>query len=210
MELLWLFLVQSVILALMPGPDILYVAVQSMVYRPKNALAVVFGLVTGCLWHTLLVSAGISTLLFQLPWSKNMLLLLGALYFFYLSFRSFQAKTIQTPTMKDDRVKSRLALYGQGFLMNAMNPKVALFFMAFFPGFIFSTSLPIWWQMTVLGLIFSTVTLVVFSAVALAGNRLQKVISQLPSAAFWMNRIQAIILLLLGVFLLFSLDIAYF
>jgi threonine/homoserine/homoserine lactone efflux protein len=64
--------------------------------------------------------------------------------------------------------------------------------------------------MTVLGLVFSTVTLVVFSAVALAGNRLQKVITQLPSAAFWINRIQAIILLLLGVFLLFSLDIAYF
>ena len=205
-----MFLVQSVILALMPGPDILYVAVQSMVYQPKKALAVVFGLVTGCLWHTLLVSAGISTLLFQLPWSKNVLLSLGALYFFYLSFQSFRAKTIQTPSVQDDGEKSRLALYGQGFLMNALNPKVALFFMAFFPGFIFSASLPVWGQMTVLGLIFSTVTLVVFSAVALAGSRLKKVITQLPTATFWINRVQAIILLLLGVFLLFSLDIAYF
>ncbi|MDP4607256.1 MAG: LysE family translocator [Flavobacteriaceae bacterium] len=210
MELLWLFLLQSVILALMPGPDILYVAVQSMVYHPKKAMAVVFGLVTGCLWHTLLVSAGVSTLLFQLPWSKNLLLIFGAIYFFYLAIQSYRAKTVSALTWSDAQDKSGLALYGQGFLMNALNPKVALFFMAFFPGFLYAPSTPVWWQMTVLGLIFSGVTLIVFSAVAFAGYRLQKVLTQLPAAGLWINRIQAIVLLLLGVFLLYSLDIAYF
>jgi threonine/homoserine/homoserine lactone efflux protein len=129
------FLVAAVLLTLMPGPDILCVLVQSMTRGKKAGIVFAAGLCTGLVVHVTTVALGVSALLLSSSWAFTLLKILGACYLFYLGVKTFW-HCRENHFQLSDTAPIRSRLYGKGILMNVLNPKVILFFLALFPRFV--------------------------------------------------------------------------
>lgn len=168
------FVLFSTLLALAPGPDNTFVLVQSMRYGARKGLFIVLGLVLGCAVHTTWVVIGVATLMERMPSLAVLLRVFGTLYMLYLAYLLLTADDGSTPGEQEGKEGSHLFMLRTGFLMNVLNPKVGIFFLSFFPGFLFSDTLSNYIQFIVLGLVFMAVTLLVFGGIALGGSRLSK------------------------------------
>ncbi|TCL71587.1 threonine/homoserine/homoserine lactone efflux protein [Hydrogenispora ethanolica] len=130
-----LFVLSGVLLNITPGSDTLYILGRSISQGKKAGIMSVLGIGTGALVHTLLVAVGLSALLARSVLAFNLIKYLGAAYIMYLGVRAWFAKGdgLALKTLEPD---SPLKIYGQGVLNNVLNPKVALFFLAFLPQFV--------------------------------------------------------------------------
>jgi len=164
MEQILLFFISSLALTLMPGPDILFVINQSIEDK-KSGLLVAFGLCSGLVVHTLVLALGLSAIIEQ---NDNVIMFFkyfGSVYLFYLASQEFKKDSVTIERQKEN-------FYLRGVYMNLINPKVLIFFLAYFPNFLFSDTISISYQFIILGAIFIFQALIVFSTVSLASNRL--------------------------------------
>lgn len=158
------------LLTIMPGPDIIYVLVQSVSNGKKYGIATSLGLVSGIIVHTSLVAFGVSAMIKQSENIFFIIKLFGALYLLYLAYMTYKSNEEVLLNTKAEK-KGLLKLFKQGFVMNVLNPKVSIFFLAFFPGFLYSSSQSTITQFYVLGGLFMLQALLIFSMVAiLSGN----------------------------------------
>ena len=141
LETLISFVLATTILAISPGPDNIFVLTQSLVNGAKAGLATVFGLMLGCLFHTTLVAFGVSEIIKQHENLFFLIKLFGASYLLYLSYKVYTKESQIIFSIKNIIKRSSLELFWKGFLMNVLNPKVTIFFFAFFPQFLFSNDL---------------------------------------------------------------------
>ena len=170
-EILISFALATVALAISPGPDNIYVLVQSISNGKSFGLATVCGLITGCIVHTSLLAFGVSAIIKSNDTIFLGIKIFGALYLFYLAYTVYKSNADFDFSTSEAPKKSLKALFIQGFFMNVLNPKVTIFFLAFFPGFLFSDSLSTVVQFYVLGGIFMVISFLIFSTIALlAGN----------------------------------------
>ena len=165
MDQILLFLISSLALTLMPGPDILFVLNQSLESK-KSGLIISIGLCSGLLVHTLILVFGLSTFIEANEYVISYLKYFGTLYLFYLAFDELNTK------FKQASKPNNTNLFLRGLYMNLVNPKVLLFFIAYFPNFLFSETLSISLQFLILGSIFIFQALIVFSSASLASNKL--------------------------------------
>ena len=164
MDQILLFFISSLALTLMPGPDILFVINQSIEDK-KSGLLVAFGLCSGLVVHTLVLALGLSAIIEQ---NDNVIMFFkyfGSFYLFYLASQEFKKVRVTSERHKEN-------FYLRGVYMNLINPKVLIFFLAYFPNFLFSETISISYQFIILGAIFIIQALIVFSIVSLASNRL--------------------------------------
>ena len=164
MDQILLFFISSLALTIMPGPDILFVINQSLEDK-KSGLLVSFGLCSGLIVHTLVLAFGLSAIIEQ---NDNVIMFFkyfGSVYLFYLAFQEFKKDRIISERQKEN-------FYLRGVYMNLINPKVLIFFLAYFPNFLFSDTISASSQFIILGAIFILQALIVFSIVSLASNRL--------------------------------------
>ena len=160
------FITASVLLTLSPGPDIIYVLVLSLSNGERAGILTTLGLVSGIIIHTSLVAFGISAILKESESVYLIIRILGACYLFYLAYRVWKSKAeIQIKAGPGGRSKN-LSLFKRGFIMNVINPKVTIFFLAFFPGFLWDTTGNTVYQFYVLGALFMLQALIIFSLVA--------------------------------------------
>ncbi|PID48272.1 MAG: threonine transporter RhtB [Proteobacteria bacterium] len=198
------FLGASVLLALMPGPDNIFVLTQSLTRGQRNGIAISFGLSLGVLVHTTAAATGLSIVLKQSHIAFLVVKYLGAVYLFYLAFLATKEEPI---CMDENDGKTKedglVFLIRKGFLMNVLNPKVTLFFIAFLPQFVSPNGFDIMLQMLILGLIFMIQAFVVFSSISILAGRLTK---YLNSPRFWniSKWSKIIVLFILGLMLLLS------
>ena len=158
------------LLTIMPGPDIIYVLVQSATNGKKYGIATSLGLVSGIIIHTSLVAFGVSAIIKQSESIFFMIKLFGALYLLYLAYITYKSNDEVLLNTKAEK-KGLLKLFKQGFIMNVLNPKVSIFFLAFFPGFLYSSTQSTIIQFYVLGGLFMLQALIIFSMVSvLSGN----------------------------------------
>lgn len=198
------FLTASVILTLMPGPDVVYVLVQSIAYGKRTGIVISLGLVTGVLVHTSLVAFGVSALLKSSPTFFFFIKMIGAFYLFYLAYKAFKAKPeINLNQTNPIEQKSAWYYYRQGFFMNLLNPKVLLFFLSFFPGFLWKDTQLIK-QFYLLGGIFIVQGLLIFSSIAVMASSLKKYILTHKNALQTIAYVQVFMFSLLGILILFS------
>jgi len=170
METLISFIGASMLLTIMPGPDIIYVLVQSATNGKKYGIATSLGLVSGIIIHTSLVAFGVSAIIKQSESIFFMIKLFGALYLLYLAYITYKSNDEVLLNTKAEK-KGLLKLFKQGFIMNVLNPKVSIFFLAFFPGFLYSSAQSTIIQFYVLGGLFMLQALIIFSMVSvLSGN----------------------------------------
>ena len=197
-----IFIASSVALALVPGPDNIFVLMQSALYGRKAGLVVTLGLCSGLLVHTAIVALGIATIFQTSPLAFNLLKISGGIYLLYLAVLAFKSSS-----SKINSHGSRLSyykLYSRGIIMNITNPKVAIFFLAFLPQFTNINLGLISIQILLLGCLFILSTLLVFSFIAINGGYLQQWLQQSPSAPIILNTIAGIIFVALAIRLFIS------
>ena len=166
MQEILLFLISSLALTLMPGPDILFVINQSLDKR-KNGIITSLGLCTGLIFHTMFLAFGLSALIES---NKSVIIFLkyfGTIYLFYLAYLEIKSEN-KVNTSLDSK------LFLRGLYMNLINPKVLIFFIAYFPNFLFSDTVKISNQFLILGAIFILQALLVFISVSLIAHKLIK------------------------------------
>ena len=202
LETLLSFVLATVILSLSPGPDNIFVLTQSIVNGKKFGLATVFGLISGCLVHTTLLAFGVSAIIKQ---SENLFFtikLFGAIYLLYLAFKVYQSDASIILVKGNVENKTTAQLFKQGFIMNVLNPKVSIFFLAFFPGFLFSDSISTVIQFYILGLIFMLVSLIIFSTIAILASAIAEKIKENKNIALYLKWTQIVVFVLIAVFIL--------
>lgn len=197
------FVVSSSALAISPGPDNIFVLTQSISNGVKAGLATVFGLVSGCLVHTTLLAFGVSEIIKRSDTLFFGIKLFGALYLLYLAYKVFKSEdSILLESNKD--VKSPKKLFWTGFTMNVLNPKVTIFFLAFFPGFLFSEELSPVVQFYVLGLLFMLSALIIFGAIALLAGSISSYLTSHNKVGLYLKWVQIIVFVGIAVYLLLS------
>ncbi len=166
------FLLASIALTLSPGPDILYVLTQSISNGKKSGIVTAAGLVTGILVHTTLIALGVSAMIKQSELIFTIIKITGACYLLWIAFQVYRAPASVDLKTHNGRKKPVFSLFKQGFIMNVLNPKVTLFFLAFFPGFIDGTSGNVTQQIYLLGFLFMFQAFAIFSLVSILADKL--------------------------------------
>ncbi len=192
------FVAVSMLLTISPGPDILYVITQSTTSGKRAGIATAMGLCTGLLVHTAAAAFGVSEILRQSAVAFSILKYAGAAYLFYLAWKALaenRDSQIDPPPVK----KSKKSLYRQGILMNILNAKVALSFLAFLPQFVNTNSGSISAQMVILGLLFIIQAIVIFTLVAVFAGIFGDKLAKNQKLAKRINYIKGSVFILIGV-----------
>lgn len=173
------FIIASACLALLPGPDILFVLTQSIGRGFKAAFSVSLGLVSGLAFHTAAVALGVAALVAASPVLFHILKYLGAAYLVWLGIGAVRAsRSVSVQAAPTSAVfaesYSFARFYRRGVIMNVLNPKVIIFFLSFFPGFIPKDTPHVGWAAAELGVTFAAVTLCVFTLVCALGGWFNK------------------------------------
>ncbi|ADY27957.1 LysE family translocator [Cellulophaga lytica] len=204
LDILLAFISATTLLAFFPGPDNIYVLTQSLVNGKKYGLATVAGLISGCLVHTTLLAFGVSALIKANDYLFLGIKIFGALYLFYIAYKVFKSDGSLILGGDNAPKKSLFSLFKQGFIMNVLNPKVALFFLAFFPGFLFSNTLNTIVQFYVLGVLFMVVSFVVFSIIAILAGSISSYIIKNEKVGYIFKWLQIVVFVGLGIYILLS------
>ena len=197
----------ALLLGIAPGPDNIFVLTQSALYGARAGIASTLGLMTGLVWHTLIVALGVAAIFQTSPAAFTALKLVGAAYLVYLAWLTWKSGSVRAPAQGPSAASAgpgQWALYRRGVLMNATNPKVTLFFLAFLPQFTKPELGMLPWQTAQLGLLFALSTLLVFGGVALVGGRLSLWLNNTPRGQLCINRLAALVFVLLAASLLFG------
>ena len=201
-ETLLSFAFATALLAISPGPDNIFVLSQSIVNGRRFGLATVFGLISGCLVHTTLLAFGVSAIIKE---SENLftgIKIFGAIYLLYLSFKVYKSNAAIAFSEDHSLKKTTKQLFKEGFIMNVLNPKVSIFFLAFFPGFLFSTTLNTVFQFYVLGGVFMFVSLIIFSAIAILAGSISGKIKRNKRIGYYLKWTQIVVFILIAIFIL--------
>lgn len=193
-----LFLISGILLNLTPGPDTVYILGRSIAQGREAGVASAFGISIGSIFHTCAAALGLSAILATSAFAFGTIKIIGAAYLVFLGIRMIfdRGKELRLPS--NFRRRTTLAAFRQGILTNILNPKVALFFLAFLPQFIdpaSSTKIP---AFIVLGLTFVTtgtiwcLVLAWFASVFSDRLRKSETISQ------WLNRTAGALFVFLG------------
>ncbi len=197
------FLIASMLLTIAPGPDIMYLLAKSLADGARSGISLALGLTTGLIFHTSLVIIGVAAIIQQSPLAFAILKYAGAAYLLYLAWGAFHAQG----NLKLNAVNksgSYFKLYRRGVIMNVLNPKVLLFFLAFLPQFVNLNSDSVSLQIAFLGFIFGLQTLVIFSLVAICAGKVRDYILNIKNFNKIMGYIQGIVLLLISLALIIS------
>ena len=182
------FCAASFLLGIAPGPDNLFVCSQAALYGVRCGITVVLGLCAGLVLQTAVVAA--SPVLF---WGVR---LLGAAYLLYLAVMAWRhpySESGKTTAL------SGWQLWRRGLIMNITNPKVEIFFLAFFPQFVTrgASALQTALEMTLLGVTFIVITLIVFGGIAVAAGQIAEHLRS-PRFQFYLSRGSAVLFVLLA------------
>jgi len=195
------FSIATIALALSPGPDNIYVLTQALVNGTKSGIATTAGLISGCIVHTSLLAFGVSALITASPTIFYVIKLLGALYLLFLAYRVF--KSDATVSYADKAPKKPLFdLFKQGVIMNLVNPKVMIFFLAFFPAFLWNPSADTVTQFYILGFTFMAVSFVIFSTIAVLAGSISGYLMKHKSVGVWLKWLQIVVFIGIAVFIL--------
>ncbi len=176
-DVMALFFTSSVLLALAPGPDNIFVLTQAAQNGRLAGLMVTLGLCSGLLVHTSAVALGLAAVIQASAVAFSVLKFMGAGYLFYLAWQAFRAGGGSDAVLRVASIRKR-SLYLRGIIMNVTNPKVSIFFLAFLPQFVDPAMGAIVPQIMVLGALFIVATILVFGGVSLLaggiGERFRK------------------------------------
>ena len=183
-QTLGMFVVYAMLLTLAPGPDILTVVARAVAQGTWAGIVATMGFATGLIFHTSAAALGLALVLHESPRALRGIQYAGAAYLVYLAVRMFLGKDTVLGEQREERVRALWRIYGQSILMNVLNPKVTIFFLAILTGFAQPKGpWPVWVQMVVLGALFALCTLAGFGTCAVAAGQVSRFFVKRPGAA---------------------------
>lgn len=200
-DALILFSIATLGLALSPGPDNIYVLTQSLVNGTKSGIATTAGLISGCIVHTTLLAFGISAIITASEEIFYGIKVLGACYLFYLAFKVYKSHDHISLAANAPK-KSYAQLFKTGVIMNLINPKVMIFFLAFFPGFLWDKQGNTVAQFYILGITFMIISFITFSIIAIAAGRISGLLTEWKSMGVVLKWVQIVVFVGIAVFIL--------
>jgi threonine/homoserine/homoserine lactone efflux protein len=169
-----LFIPAMLAITFMPGPDMLFVLALSAHGGARQGIVGVLGVITGGCIHTTAAALGLSALIFQSAFLFSLVKTAGAAYLIFLGLRTLFARDQAAQEAQAARpVSDDWTAYRRGLITNLLNPKVALFVLAFLPQFVVPEHGHVGLQIATLGAIWFGFGLIVLSGVALAGGALE-------------------------------------
>jgi threonine/homoserine/homoserine lactone efflux protein len=202
-----LFVAASLAVIVAPGPDNIYVLTRGIAQGRKVALASAWGMCSGLLFHTTLAAVGLSAILARSAGALSLVKYIGAAYLVYLGIRALLSREEFSPLVEKIFTVKLRNFFLQGLTMNLLNPKVAVFFMAFLPQFVspsVGTAGSAALRLVALGLVFALLSVVIFSAIALFSGVVGDRLSRNPRFATALQWSTAFVLVGLGVRLALS------
>ena len=194
-----LFALASLMLNITPGNDMLYVATRSTSQGVKAGIVSALGIAGGCIIHLLAAVVGLSAIIANSAIAFDIIKYAGAAYLIYLGIKSILSKQNKFSIHHSVEKKSLSKLFSQGALTNVLNPKVALFFLAFLPQFIHPEKGNTAMQILLLGLWFNFSGTIVNSTVAILFGKLGNWLADKQSFIKWQNKITGLLLVGLGI-----------
>ena len=193
-----LFMGVSWALIIAPGPDMLYVITRGMAHGRRAGVLSAVGVVCGILVHTTAAAFGLTLILQTSAFAFLFVKFAGAAYLIYLGIRAWLEKSTFTLETAPPAVTSK-TLFWQGVLSNALNPKIAIFFLAFLPQFVDQGNSQVTSQMVLLGLTFACFGLCFLLVVGYSSGAIGKWLTGRPQYAQFFQRLAGGILLGLGI-----------
>jgi threonine/homoserine/homoserine lactone efflux protein len=194
-ETLATFLTAAVVLALVPGPDNVFVLTQSAVQGKGAGLAVVMGLCTGLIGHSTAVALGVAAIFQTSALAFTVLKYIGAAYLVYLAWQMFRAPVENIGEASGGIATDYGKLYLRGIIMNVTNPKVSIFFLAFLPQFTDPERGSVTIQILLLGGVFIGATIIVFGGIAVLAGFLGEWLNRSPRVLMVLNKLAGTIFL---------------
>lgn len=206
------FLIAAVLLNLSPGPDIAFILAQTVKNGRRTGFYAMFGIWTGAFLHVLLATVGLSAILATSATAFTVVKWVGAAYLFWLGIQairssggSFIADTSDTGNSTGDNRKTNdKQVFRQGMLIAALNPKVAIFFLAFLPQFVVEGAGSASAQLFLHGSLIIVVAAFIEPPLVILGDRLTHRLSDNPRIALWLDRGLGSLFIALGIRLALS------
>ena len=194
---LFYFLCASVVLTVAPGPDNIFVVTQGITRGRRQAIVTALGMCSGISVHTTAAAFGISALFYSSVIAFNVVKYAGAAYLMYLAYKTLRERSAIKLPVADDRPDP--ALFRRGFIMNVLNPKVAMFFLAFLPQFVTTNTGYFPLQMLLLGFLFMLQAVVIFCLIGYFSGSIGSFVLARPKVAKHFGWLTAGVLASLGV-----------
>ncbi len=193
------FLTAAVLLNLSPGPDIAFILGQTVRGGRKSGFAAMFGIWTGAFGHVLMAAAGLSIILATSAVAFSVVKWAGAAYLIWLGISALRSGGGSFVSENTKTGQTMSAIYKQGAMVGLLNPKVAVFFLAFLPQFVVEGAGPVWAQLFLHGTLIIVVAGLIEPPLVIAGEKLTSKLRGNPSIGKWMDRTLGTIFIALGI-----------
>lgn len=196
---LFVFIGASILVILAPGPDIIFAITQGISNGKKVGFFTALGLSLGNSVHTLGAALGVSIIFETSPVAFTVFKVLGAAYLFYLAYKAIKYRNAGLTVNKTSEQTKDKSLILKGFLMNVLNPKVALFFLAFLPQFASPENGSVPLQMLCLGGVFMLLVLIIFGTFGYFAGYLGDWLLRKPKYSKYLHLVSACIFIAIGI-----------
>jgi threonine/homoserine/homoserine lactone efflux protein len=193
------FLSAAVLLNLSPGPDMAFILGHTIKSGMRTGFAALFGIWTGGCLHVAMAACGLSAILAASAVAFSAVKWIGALYLVWLGIQALRSDGQGGLVKAAENTLPWRRVYRQGILVSLLNPKVAIFFLAFLPQFVVEGAGPTWLQLAVHGVLIIVVAIFIEPPLILAGGRLADLIKRRRSVGLWLDRGLGALLVALGV-----------
>jgi threonine/homoserine/homoserine lactone efflux protein len=195
---LFAFLAAAILLTLSPGPDNMMVLGIGMAKGRARGMAFGLGCAMGCLSHTLLAAIGVSALIAASPLAFTALKVCGGLYLAWMGVKAIRSRGGAAAGRAEGVTESARTLFLRGVFANAINPKVALFFLSFLPQFVVAQRGHANLQVALLGIGFTLQAAILFGLLGFFSGAVGGWLARRPRAGMWLDRAAGAIFIALG------------
>jgi Putative threonine efflux protein len=193
------FIVTAIIVVTTPGIDTIMVLTRSISKGKKAGLYSALGVSLGLIFHTCAVTFGLSLIIAKSAIAFGIIKYLGTAYLIYIGVKSLLDKSQQVKLKATEiKIKGMRKMFLTAFLSDVLNPKIAIFFLAFLPQFISTTEISNPVPYLLLGLIIFFITLIWCSFLAIMGSNVSALFNKNNNAEKWMNKTSGVVFILLG------------
>ena len=193
------FFITAIILNLSPGPDIAFILAQTAKNGQRSGFAAMFGIWSGAFLHVLLAAIGLSAILATSATAFTFVKWAGAAYLIWLGVQALRSDGASYSSDAGVKQISNIKIFQQGILVAALNPKVAIFFLAFLPQFVVIGAGPVSAQLFLHGSLIIVVAALIEPPLVILGAKLMKYLMQNSKMAAWMDRVLGTLFIGLGV-----------
>ena len=194
------FIGTAIALNVAPGPDVLYILTKTISGGKKIGIASSLGVCTGALFHVVIAAVGLSAILLTSTLAFIIVKYIGVGYLLYLAFQAFRSSGANFVVNDNGQLKdSAWKAFKQGVLIDILNPKVAIFFMAFLPQFLREGQGSTSWQLLYLGVLVIVIAIIIETLYVLQASKISHKIHTNKNYTLWLDRVVGVMFVGLGI-----------